>query len=265
MRQGETGRSLFVVHQGEVVVRLEPDGREVARTQPGGVFGEMSLLTGDPRTATVAAARDSVVLEIDAEALREVVLSRPDAVDAISRLVVERRAGLDAAQAAARDDAGLTAQSAVLLDRMRRVLAPVAAWSPAMKDSHEQRLERPAVTATGRSRRPGRPSARGAAATMGAVVDPGASEAPDSSAGSQASRAEDPAAEAELRRAFHAAGPGDAAGPAAPGRGDARPDAGHAGRGDPGASQGAGARGRPPAGASSTAWRATSSTITCAA
>jgi small-conductance mechanosensitive channel/CRP-like cAMP-binding protein len=122
VRQGDTGRSLFVVHRGEVVVRLEPDGREVARTQPGGVFGEMSLLTGDPRTATVAAARDTVVLEIDAEALREVVLSRPASIAAISRLVVERRAGLDAAQAAARDDAGLVAQSESLLDRMRRFL-----------------------------------------------------------------------------------------------------------------------------------------------
>jgi small-conductance mechanosensitive channel/CRP-like cAMP-binding protein len=122
VRQGDTGRSLFVVHQGEVVVRLEPDGREVARTQAGGVFGEMSLLTGDPRTATVAAARDSVVLEIDADALREVALSRPDALDAISRLVVERRVGLDAAQAAARDEAGLTAQSQSLIDRMRRFL-----------------------------------------------------------------------------------------------------------------------------------------------
>ena len=122
VRQGETGRSLFVVHRGEVVIRLEPDGREVARTQPGGVFGEMSLLTGDPRTATVAAARDSVILEIDADALRDVVLSRPEAIAAISRLVVERRAGLDKAQAAARDDAGLSAQSESLLDRMRRFL-----------------------------------------------------------------------------------------------------------------------------------------------
>jgi hypothetical protein len=51
-----------------------------------------------------------------------VVLTRPDAIAAISRLVVERRAGLDAAQAAARDDAGLAAQSRSLVDRMRRFL-----------------------------------------------------------------------------------------------------------------------------------------------
>jgi small-conductance mechanosensitive channel/CRP-like cAMP-binding protein len=122
VRQGDSGTSLFVVHQGEVVVRLEPEGREVARTRPGGVFGEMSLLTGEPRTATVAAAGDAVVLEIDAEALREVVLSRPELVEAISRLVVARRAGLDAAHAAARDEAHLTEQSRTLLDRMRRFL-----------------------------------------------------------------------------------------------------------------------------------------------
>ena len=122
VRQGETGASLFVVHQGEVVVRLEPDGREVARTQAGGVFGEMSLLTGDPRTATVAAARDSVVLEIDAEALRGVLQDRPALLDAISRLVVERRAGLEAAQAAAQDHGGLVDPSRTLLDRMRRFL-----------------------------------------------------------------------------------------------------------------------------------------------
>jgi small-conductance mechanosensitive channel/CRP-like cAMP-binding protein len=122
VRQGDIGRSLFVVHQGEVVVRLEPDAREVARIQSGGVFGEMSLLTGDPRTATVAAARDCVVLEIDDDALRAAVRSRPDAPEAISRLMDERRAGLHAAQAAARDDAALTAQSQSLIDRMRRWL-----------------------------------------------------------------------------------------------------------------------------------------------
>ena len=60
--------------------------------------------------------------EIDADALREVVLSHPDAIDAISRLVVQRRVGLDAAHAAGRDEATMTAQSASLIDRMRRFL-----------------------------------------------------------------------------------------------------------------------------------------------
>jgi small-conductance mechanosensitive channel/CRP-like cAMP-binding protein len=122
VRQGETGTSLFVVHRGDVVVRLEPEGREVARIESGGVFGEMSLLTGEPRTATVAAATDAVVLEIEADALRAVVLSRPDLMESMGRLVVARRAGLDAAQAAARDDAQLAAQSRSLVDRMRRFL-----------------------------------------------------------------------------------------------------------------------------------------------
>ena len=60
---------MFVVQSGEVRVTLDEGGREVARIGAGGVFGEMSLLTGEPRTATVSATGDAVLLEIDADAL----------------------------------------------------------------------------------------------------------------------------------------------------------------------------------------------------
>ena len=55
VRQGEAGSSMFVVLSGRVRVVLEPSGQEVAVIEPGGFFGEMSMLTGDPRTATVRA------------------------------------------------------------------------------------------------------------------------------------------------------------------------------------------------------------------
>jgi CRP-like cAMP-binding protein len=58
IRQGEPGAELFLVRHGEVVVSLERDGHEeveVARMGPGDFFGEMSLLTGEPRSATVRA------------------------------------------------------------------------------------------------------------------------------------------------------------------------------------------------------------------
>jgi small-conductance mechanosensitive channel/CRP-like cAMP-binding protein len=123
VRQGDAGQSLFIVQTGQVRVTLEQGQKEVARIDPGGVFGEMSLLTGDPRTATVAAVGDSVLLEIDAESFRRVVLENPAAVEAISLLVVARRAGLDRARAMADEEqAALRVQSHTLLGRIRQFL-----------------------------------------------------------------------------------------------------------------------------------------------
>ncbi len=64
VRQDDAGRSMFVVLDGRVRVTLEPSGQEVAVTSKGGFFGEMSMLTGDPRTATVSALDDALLLEI---------------------------------------------------------------------------------------------------------------------------------------------------------------------------------------------------------
>ena len=74
---------MFVVVRGEVVVTLEPGDREVARIGPGGFFGEMSLLTGAPRTATVRTTDDSELLEITADAFRRFVLANPTAVEQV--------------------------------------------------------------------------------------------------------------------------------------------------------------------------------------
>ena len=123
VRQAEEGRSLFIVHAGEVRVTIDPGGREVARIGEAGVLGEMSLLTGEPRTATVSSVGDTVLLEIDADAFRRVVLANPAAVEAISLIVVTRRAGLDRARAlAAEEQASLQVQSQSLLARIRQFL-----------------------------------------------------------------------------------------------------------------------------------------------
>ena len=61
VRQGDAGQSMFVVLDGRVRITLEPSGQEVAVTSRGGFFGEMSMLTGDPRTATVSALDDALL------------------------------------------------------------------------------------------------------------------------------------------------------------------------------------------------------------
>jgi small-conductance mechanosensitive channel/CRP-like cAMP-binding protein len=123
VRQNEPGASMFVVHRGQVRVTLDPGGQEVARIEAGGFFGEMSLLTGDPRTATVSSTQDALLIEIPAESFRRVALDHPAVLDAISTAVVARRAGLDKTRAeAALADGSLREQSNTLISRVRRFL-----------------------------------------------------------------------------------------------------------------------------------------------
>ena len=49
VREGEPGSSMFVIIRGEAAVTLSASGQPVARLSEGKFFGEMSLLTGDPR------------------------------------------------------------------------------------------------------------------------------------------------------------------------------------------------------------------------
>jgi CRP-like cAMP-binding protein len=100
VRQGEAGHSAFVVFEGRVRVSLDPGDIELARLDRGAYFGEMSLLTGDPRTASVRAVGDCTVLEITSDAFRGIVLQHPALVERIGVVVAERRAGIARARAA---------------------------------------------------------------------------------------------------------------------------------------------------------------------
>jgi CRP-like cAMP-binding protein len=121
VRQDAEGDSMFVILSGRVRVVLEPSGHEVAVTPAGGFFGEMSLLTGDRRTATVKAIEDVKVLEITAKDFRELAVANPSLLDHVADVVTKRRAGLDEAKNAA---AALTAPQAKenFLARIRRFL-----------------------------------------------------------------------------------------------------------------------------------------------
>jgi len=100
VREGEPGASMFIVRRGRVAVTVGADGREVAAIDEGGYFGEMSLLTGDPRTATVVARGDCTVLELPADAFRAYIRTRPEVIDQLAEAATARRRGLDEARAA---------------------------------------------------------------------------------------------------------------------------------------------------------------------
>jgi small-conductance mechanosensitive channel len=120
VRQGEDGQSMFVVLDGTVSVVLEPSRREVARIEAGGYFGEMSLLTGEPRTATVLAVGDVTVIQISAELFRRVAAVHPEAIEKIGVAAVVRRAGLEHVKAATAE--AVTVETTTLITRMKRFL-----------------------------------------------------------------------------------------------------------------------------------------------
>ena len=95
VREGQPGRSMFVVLRGEASVTLAGTPGEVARLRAGDVFGEMSLLTGEARSATVTAITDCDLLEIDADGFRRVVLENPSVLERVTAVTSIRREELD--------------------------------------------------------------------------------------------------------------------------------------------------------------------------
>jgi CRP-like cAMP-binding protein len=95
MRQGEPGRSLHVLVKGEMNGRMEgaQDRSEVAFTvHPGAVIGEMSLLTGEPRSATVTTATGCEVLTLDHEGFVALLKLREELPDKLADLAAARLA-----------------------------------------------------------------------------------------------------------------------------------------------------------------------------
>jgi CRP-like cAMP-binding protein len=91
--QGSEGNSMFVLVSGAVDVHVGHNGQltYVTTLKPGDYFGEMSLLTGEKRSATVIANRDCESLRIDKESFAEVLLSNPELLQKLSGMLARRR------------------------------------------------------------------------------------------------------------------------------------------------------------------------------
>jgi len=91
---GDPGDSMFILLEGITAVMV-PDGSggmmRVARLGPGTFFGEMSLLTGEPRSATIQATTDLVAYEIGKDAVGELLGERPDIAETIGAAVAARK------------------------------------------------------------------------------------------------------------------------------------------------------------------------------
>jgi small-conductance mechanosensitive channel len=93
IHQGEPGESMFILASGSAEVLAQKEGLllRVGVLGPGECFGEISLLTGEPRSATVTALTDCEVLEIQKLSIGVVLRENPQLAEKLSDTLVMRR------------------------------------------------------------------------------------------------------------------------------------------------------------------------------
>jgi CRP-like cAMP-binding protein len=89
------GTSMFVIARGKVSVRVTGDAAPIATLGPGDIVGEMSLLTGARRSATVTALEPVEVLEVNKDALAHVLSQSPTLVGRFVEMLLRRQRELD--------------------------------------------------------------------------------------------------------------------------------------------------------------------------
>ncbi len=94
VQQGDVGDSLFIIVEGVVSVQIRTEDHnilEVARLGAGSFFGEMALLTGQDRTATVVALNDTYLFEIIKADILPLLQQQPEVSQLISKVLTERQ------------------------------------------------------------------------------------------------------------------------------------------------------------------------------
>ncbi len=97
IREGAEGESMFVLLRGAAEVSISKNGHSisVATLKAPDCFGEMSLLTGERRTATVRAQTDCQVMEIGKPVMADLLRSSPDCLERLSELLAKRKMETD--------------------------------------------------------------------------------------------------------------------------------------------------------------------------
>ncbi|MFZ0680539.1 cyclic nucleotide-binding domain-containing protein, partial [Candidatus Binatus sp.] len=93
VRIGEPGESMFIVRSGRAeVLGQTADGqvRHLAEIGAGVITGEMALMTGEPRNASVRAITDLEVIEMDREGFTRLFKEHPDAAASIGDIIAAR-------------------------------------------------------------------------------------------------------------------------------------------------------------------------------
>ncbi|HNW35437.1 MAG TPA: cyclic nucleotide-binding domain-containing protein, partial [Candidatus Ozemobacteraceae bacterium] len=132
VRKGDSGTEFFIIDRGSVGVYLEEKSKnKVATLMSGKFFGEMSLLTGEPRSATIAAEEETLLLCLSQDAMSHVLHENSEMARILSEALAEREASNRTTEAGLPEETGSrhlksdstpeeTAAGGVILDRIKR-------------------------------------------------------------------------------------------------------------------------------------------------
>ncbi len=122
VREGDPTSSMFVIESGRAAVSIHGVGgesRRLATLDPGDAFGEISLLTGEPRTASVRALTEVTAIEIDKETLGPILEENPALCETFDAIIGERRRKAAEQYDASREQMALM-EAAPLTNRIAR-------------------------------------------------------------------------------------------------------------------------------------------------
>ncbi|HEV2977679.1 MAG TPA: cyclic nucleotide-binding domain-containing protein [Casimicrobiaceae bacterium] len=128
-KQGEPSDSLYILARGEVGIFRDaeagaPPGRHrLAKLPAPAFFGEMGLLTGQARTATIIAETEALCYRLDKRGFEAIIHARPEIADAMSKTVAARQAANDATLASLSADARARATGTRAQELVRRIRA----------------------------------------------------------------------------------------------------------------------------------------------
>jgi len=123
-QQGAEAHWLYIMTEGEAEVRVEVDGdlsKEVAMLHAGDFFGEMGLMTGQPRAATVIAQTNVECYRLDKKSFADILKRRPEIAEDISHVLARRRVELEAVRDGLNEEAKLKLMSHTQNDLLRRI------------------------------------------------------------------------------------------------------------------------------------------------
>ena len=123
VKEGDRGSSMFLIESGSVAVSIRGalgENRELTVLEAGAAFGEISLLTGEPRTATVRAVAGTTLVEIEKDSLAPILREHPQLVSELEATMEERRRHAADQYDASREQTGKAEEPVPLAERIAR-------------------------------------------------------------------------------------------------------------------------------------------------